>query len=369
LPYEWEYRGFNLWRRTGKGGGRYYAIWLDENGRPQKKSLRTAEAEAAKDRLYSLALRRRSPQAEPAASLTVRELVTRHYETHARKLASGEQAYHHAKLLNERLGHLTLKQLTVREQERFVAWMRETGRSSGYTARVMSDLRHAVRLAVENEELADPIRIIKVKPVRNRVAPVLPLAALANLWKAAEGSFHGSMYLVLALGTGARPAAILDLTRDQAREDLETVELLPKGKEQNHKRRPIVPLTEPVRLWARLVPEGHLVHLDGHPLQSIRSTFKRLRERAGLAADVTPYSLRRSVATHLFRRYGVPKDDIACLLGHRTGHDTTDLYIEIGDFLPTVRRGLERFLDEIGRVGARPILPTVAEPPRQRRCL
>jgi integrase len=121
-------------------------------------------------------------------------------------------------------------------------------------------------------------------------------------------------------------------------------------------------------MWARLVPEGYLVHIDGHPLQKIRSTFGRIRARAGLPATITPYSLRRSVATHL-RVRGVPVDDIAALLGHSTGNPTTELYAEVGDFLPRAKEGIEELLDEIGRVGARPILPTVANPPRQRRCL
>lgn len=368
MPYEWNYRGFSLWRRTGRGGGKYYVLWRDEAGRQQKRGLKTADTATAKDRLVAFALEHGTIKAEPASGLTVRELVTRWYETYSRDLPSGEQAYYHSRILNERLGHLTLDQLTVREQERFVAFIRETGRSSGYAARIMSDLSRAVSLARERGELAEPIRIIKVKAERQRVAPVLSVENLAALWGAAESSFYGSMYMVLALGTAGRPAAILDLTRDRVREDLQTVQLLPKGKEQNHKRRPVVPLVEPVRLWARLVPQGFLVHIDGHPLQSIRSTFGRLRARAGLPAEVTPYSLRRSVATHL-RVRGVPKDDIAALLGHSTGHDTTDLYLEAGDFLPTVKEGLERFLNEIGRVGARPIVPTIANPPRQRRCL
>ena len=91
---------------------------------------------------------------------------------------------------------------------------------------------------------------------------------------------------------------------------------------------------------------------------------------AGLPAEATPYSLRRSVATHL-KRLNVPPGDISLVMGHKVAaaSETTLLYIEVGDFLPTVRRGLERFLNEIGRVGARPIAPTVANPPRQRRCL
>lgn len=369
MPYELDYRGFKLWRRSGAGGGKYYVVWLDERRKTQKRSLDTADPEEAAERLIDFARVRALLQYEPASRVTVRDLVTRHYETYARHLASGEQAFHHAKILNAQLGHLTLDRLTVREQEKFVTWMRDTGRSSGYTARVMSDLRKAVSRACELGELADPPRIIKVKAERQRVAPVLSMTQLGALWAAAARDFTASMYLILALGTAGRPAAILDLTREQVREDLETVQLLPRGKQQNHKRRPIVPLVEPVSLWARLVPSGYLVHLDGHPLQSIRSTFKRTRTRAGLSDDVTPYSLRRSVATHLFRTFGVPKDDVATLMGHRTGHDTTDLYIEVGDFLPTVRRGLERLLNEIGRVSARPILPTIANPPRQRRCL
>jgi integrase len=368
VPYEWEYRQHHLWRRTGKGGGKYYTLWKDDRGKLQKRSLDTADNTEAKDRLVDFALRNGRFQAEPAERLTVRELVQHHYETYGRNLVSSEQAYHHSQILIERLGSLRLDQLTRRERLRFVAEMRQRPYSATYIADVLSTLRRGVNLAVELEELAAPIHIISVKRTRTRVAPVLTVKQLALLWAAAENSFHGSMYMALALGTAARPAAILDLTRDRVREDLCTVQLLPHGKEQSHKRRPTVPLTEPVMLWARLVPEGHLVHLDGKPLQRIRSTFEGIVTRASLPKEVSPYSVRRSVATHL-KRLGVPKDDIASLLGHSTGHETTDLYLEAGDFLPSVRNGLEGLLNEIGRVGARPILPTVTYPPRQRRCL
>jgi integrase len=368
VPYEWEYRQHYLWRRTGRGGGKYYALWKDDRGKLQKRSLDTADTAEAQDRLVDFALRNGRFKAETTNGLTVRELVQHHYETYGRQLVSAEQEYHRSQILIARLGDLRLDQLSRRVQENFVADLRGHPYSQGYIADILSTLRRGINLAHEREELAELVRIIPVKRTRSRVAPVLTVEQLAQMWAAAENSFHGSMYMILALGTAARPAAILDLTRDRVREDLCTVQLLPHGKEQTNKRRPTVPLTEPVRLWARLVSDGHLVVLDGHPLQRIRSTFDGIRTRAGLPDEVSPYSLRRSVATHL-KRFGVLKDDIAQLLGHSTGHDTTDLYIEAGDFLPTVRKGLEKLLNEIGRVGARPILPTVTYPPRQRRCL
>jgi integrase len=369
VPYEWEYRQHKLWRRTGRGGGKYYALWNDERGRLQKRSLDTADAATAKDRLVDFALRNGRFQAEPADRVTVRELVQRHYETCGRQRATtSEQAHAHAKILIERLGHLRLDELNRREQVRFVDGLRARPYSPSYISDVLSALRQAVKRAVDLEELAAPIRVISVKRERQRVAPILSVQQLSAFWAAAERSFHASMYAVLALGTAGRPAAILDLTRDRVREDLRTVQLLPHGREQTHKRRPTVPLTEPVKMWARLVPEGFLVHVDGHPLQRVRSTFAGIRTRAGLPAAVSPYSLRRSVATHL-KRLGVPVDDIAALLGHSAGNPTTELYAEVGDFLPRAKEGIEELFNEIGRAGARPIVPTVAaNPPRQRRC-
>jgi hypothetical protein len=212
MPYEWEYREHKLWRRTGRGGGKYYALWNDARGKLQKRSLDTADTATAKDRLVDFALRNGRFQAEPADRLTVRELVQRHYETYGRNLASSEQTHAHTKILMERLGHLRLDELTQREQARFVDGLREHPYSSTYIADVLSTLRRAVNLAVEREELAGPVRVISVKRSRKRVPLVLALEELASLWRAAEGSFHGSMYLVLALGSAGRPAAILDLT-------------------------------------------------------------------------------------------------------------------------------------------------------------
>jgi hypothetical protein len=119
VPYEGEYRQHKLWRRTGRGGGIYYALWNDHRGKLQKRSLDTADTTTAKDRLVDFALRNGCFQAEPAHRLTVRELVQHHYATYARGLASGEQAYHHSRILIARLGHLRLDQLISNPAELF----------------------------------------------------------------------------------------------------------------------------------------------------------------------------------------------------------------------------------------------------------
>ena len=239
--YEWEYRQHYLWRRTGRGGGKYYALWKDDRGKLQKRSLDTADTAEAQDRLVDFALRNGRFKAETTNGLTVRELVQHHYETYGRQLVSAEQEYHRSQILIARLGDLRLDQLSRRVQENFVADLRGHPYSQGYIADILSTLRRGINLA-RREELAELVRIIPVKRTRSRVAPVLTVEQLAQMWAAAENSFHGSMYMILALGTAARPAAILDLTRDRVREDLCTVQLLTHGKEQTNKRRPTVPL-------------------------------------------------------------------------------------------------------------------------------
>ena len=57
-------------------------------------------------------------------------------------------------------------------------------------------------------------------------------------------------------------------------------------------------------------------------------------KRAGLSPDVSPYTLRHTMATEL-RKRGVPAWEVAGLLGHKAGsYRTTEIYAKFGpDYL------------------------------------
>ena len=134
------------------------------------------------------------------------------------------------------------------------------------------------------------------------------------------------MFLLLALGTGARPGTVLDLTREQVNVERGYIDLNPPGRARTAKGRPVVPMAPVLRPWIATVTAGHLVQLDGRPLADIKSAWRRLRANAGLGDEVIPYTLRHTVATHLHAS-GVPIEQIAAFLGHSTGRRTTEKYM------------------------------------------
>ena len=157
---------------------------------------------------------------------------------------------------------------------------------------------------------------------------------------------HVRVFLALAIGTGARPEAILQLNRFQCDLERGTINLNPPGRMQTKKRRPILPMPDwlpPAAVLAR-----HLV----------AGAFQTMRDLAGFGPDVTAYTLRHTIGTELAAR-GVPELEIAALMGHRMPNSqSTGRYIHVApDRLVSARKALDEIASEIGRVAARPISP------------
>jgi integrase len=360
-----KYRGFRLLWRAGTG--RWSVQWTepecaDGTGRKitRRESLGTADQVEATRALIAFADKRARLSNEPAELVTVQMIATRYYENHAIKLASAEAAYHHARHIINGLGGLALSGLTIDRQERFVVDLQERGLSNSYISRILSDLRAGIRRACKRQEIDRLVHVIDVPhgPGRDRV---LDTAELGRLWALAAAEPHYvSMFLLLALGTGARPGTVLDLTRDQVNLDRGFIDLNPPRRTRTAKGRPIVPLAPVLRPWIATVASGHLVQLDGRPLADIKSAWRRLRDKAGLGDEVIPYTIRHTVATHLHAT-GVPIEQIAAFLGHSTGRRTTEKYLHIRpEHLGAARDAVQGLISETARVGARAVSMSLA---------
>ena len=84
---------------------------------------------------------------------------------------------------------------------------------------------------------------------------VLTVGEMARLWDAAEQS-HLRMFLLLLLGTAARPEAVLQLTRFQCDLERRLIDLNPPGRVQNKKRRPVVPMPDFLAPWIEAAGAG-----------------------------------------------------------------------------------------------------------------
>jgi len=111
---------------------------------------------------------------------------------------------------------------------------------------------------------------------------------------------HLRLFVLLAIHTLQRPWSILDLTVEQVDLCTGTIDFLPPWQRaQTNKRKPVVPISEGLRPTLTEAIEnsihGYVIEYDGLPVNSIRTSFNKARDRAGLSKDVTPYALKANV--------------------------------------------------------------------------
>ena len=138
---------------------------------------------------------------------------------------------------------------------------------------------------------------------------------------------HIKLFLTLGLATGARAAAILDLTWDRVDFAQGTIDYRPAGREVTNKRRTVVPMNANARAAleeaypARLT--GHVIEYGGKPVQSVKKAIQRLAQRTGI--PVSPHVLRHSCAVWMAQA-DVPMQKISQYLGHTSLRMTEQVY-------------------------------------------
>lgn len=162
-----------------------------------------------------------------------------------------------------------------------------------------------------------------------------------KLLKAAEGIWHLTVFLHLAVATAGRKEAILQLTTTHVRWDQDCVFL---GHKVNGKKRATVPINETLRPILRqacdMTRTGYLVEYEGAAVASVRTAFNNNAERAGLP-QVTPHVLRHSAAVWMAGD-GVPLEKISEFLGHSDIRVTQKIYAR---YQPDHLRGAARALE------------------------
>lgn len=149
---------------------------------------------------------------------------------------------------------------------------------------------------------------------------------------------HLRLFIILALTTGARHTAILDLTWDRVDFDAgvisydEDLEVDPMSKSWR-KGRASVPMNALSRAALELSYRGRLtdqvIEYHGKRLKSVREGFADVVARAGLSDKITPHTIRHSVATWL-RERGVELKRISEVLGHADMRTTDLIYTHTG---------------------------------------
>ncbi len=300
-----------------KGSAKLYLEWR-ENGQKVGRSTGCESLDDAKRRARELILELaeiRNAEPEEAQLLAV---LDRYFLKRGVGLASKTTAKRALSLWREFWTEdATIASLTVVRQEEFIEWLRAKGFSDGYVRRVVGFGRTATNWAWKRSEVRQ-IPFIELPPEGDPYPHSATRSQLVTLLNT-EMPQHVWRYILIRLNTGCRGDAALQLGPPQIDWHGAAVRLNPAGRRQTKKRRPVVPLTQTLAALLRpLEGLGHYAGWNGRRTLSIKTTWRKIRRRAGLPIWFAPKVLRHTVASEL-RRRGIPKWDVSGLLGHEDG--------------------------------------------------
>jgi len=138
---------------------------------------------------------------------------------------------------------------------------------------------------------------------------------------------HVRLFVEIALGTGARMGAILDLTWDRVDLKHNLIDFKPAGRATTNKRRVEVGITP--RLREKLVEArtgaltDHVIEYGGKPVASVKRAIASAARRSGVPCS--PHVFRHTAAVWMAQA-DVPLDRIAQVLGHTSPKVTYATY-------------------------------------------
>lgn len=136
---------------------------------------------------------------------------------------------------------------------------------------------------------------------------------------------HLKLFIILALTTGGRITALLELKWDRV--DFERGEVDLRTEENKGKRRVVAPMNLSLRKALSEAYEArtsdYVIEFGGKPIKSVHKAFAQCAARAGVTAS--PHLLRHTAAVWMAEA-GVPMSEISQYLGHGSTAITERVY-------------------------------------------
>lgn len=302
----------------------YLAIVWWENGRRHRHSLGTADratAEAAARAFWTA-------RTLGGRIRTVGDAVEAYLDTH-RTMLSHHRATQAWTAAKPYWGAIPITKVDEETSTGYPAWRKHV---KAITARnELAVIRAAINWA-HKKGLITTAPFIKMPGLPDRDMKHLSRDQFRKLLEGAVGP-HVRLFMQLAIGTGARTNALLDLTWDRVDLQRRLITLNPRDRVQTSKYRATVPIND--QLYGTLIEakEGAIgefvIEYGGAQVKSVKKGFAAACERSGVKAS--PHMLRHSAAVWMAEN-GVPMSQIAKFLGHSNSLITEQHYAR---FSPT----------------------------------
>ena len=223
--------------------------------------------------------------------------------------------------------------LSPMEVKAYCQYRKEAGVQAGTINRELAILRAALRHA-ERYDLIEKAPYIKSLPKPPPKMITLNRDEAKRMIKAADekGSWLYQVYIRLALGTGQRTSAILDLQWERVDQENKVLDFKVYSDDKSHrmKRRAVVPMNDTtaqaIKIALRHQKGPYVINNQGKRLYSPREMVAKMAKWAGLES-VTPHVLRHTVASILLQE----DEDllkVSRLLGHASTVITQQVYFQ-----------------------------------------
>ena len=296
-------------------------------GRSERISARTSDKGVAKQRLAEFNAQQSKPA--PTYQPTIDEIIDYYLTDRKGRVVSHDQLTSQSKHIKRHLGHIKPEFFTKDDNRAYIQ-ARRTERIKGRDESVkdgtiikeLVTLRSALNLAARDKVLPEKyhVELPPSPPARERWLTRTEATKLID----AAHTDHMRLFLMLAIYTGARKTAILQLTWDRVRHDNKVINYRLPNTPETKKRRAVVPTTKKLQAALSEARERaktpFVIEYRRKPVLNIKHAWKLTLERSGID-HCRPHDLRHTCATWMMQA-GVKASRVAGVLA------TTEKMIE-----------------------------------------
>lgn len=244
---------------------------------------------------------------------------------------------------DDKESRLLIEKIDRKTIRNYLFFLHEAGKSKKTCARKMSSLRSFFTYALQQKIVGkNPTEDLENPKLEKIIPPALGYEQVQALFDQPDLmdplGFRDRTIMELLYSSGLRISELASLNK----EDIDLPNLLIKLKGKGKKER-IVPITKNAATWIN----NYLTHEERKELdkaavflnrfgrrlttRSIDRHFDSYLKASGLAAHITPHTIRHTIATHWLEN-GMDLKTIQVLLGH-TSLSTTTIYTQVSSKL------------------------------------
>lgn len=296
--------------------GKRVIEYRDAAGRRVRRSLGTADAGLAEARA-----REYWSTITSAPTERIRDLWPVYVRDRKKEVKNTKRFTAHWTALGPHFGHRLGTAISADDCRAYHLALKKLGKSDSTIKTDLEMLRACLNMTLR-DRAPDIWLPPSSKPRSNWLRP----EDVAQVYADAR-SHHVALFIELAIATGARMSAILDLTWDRVDLDNGFVDLMPAGRHVSNKQRAVVPITARALVAFKRAREGaltdHVIEWNGKPIKSIKKALERISERTGV--DFSAHVLRHTAGVWMAKA-DVPMQKIAQYLGHTSSRVTEKVY-------------------------------------------